>query len=169
MLNSGQVLSKSLFMKLRVLRFGNCWRASTSMSPLSPMFSSFNPQIFPSCVHRTPTQLGWSPEHGDVDIFQVENTVLFSFCRESLNLSSNSGSVDPKQGTPYKRSMNMTGHHLVTIDLWKAFLTPRCRNFDVIQSKYRTEGREIKILKAVYELPGIMESKVEQVFCFSFA
>ena len=90
----GQVVSKSLFMKLRVLRFGNCWRESTSMTPLSPIFSSLRPHNLPP-AQRTPTQLALLPEHGGVEEFQVDKAL--SLANECLTWRSNSDSEEPEE------------------------------------------------------------------------
>lgn len=76
----GKEPSKSLFMKLRLLKLGNLERASTSIIPCKAIFSSCSPQTSP-LSHTTPFQ----PLHGEVEASQLANAAVF--LRDSLNLS----------------------------------------------------------------------------------
>lgn len=93
---SGNGPSKLLFIRLMVLRLGKFLRESKSIVPLSPMFSSFRPQILP-WLQRTPSQLDCSSAvHGEVEAFQVGNRAEL-FCKKSLNFRRDSESDEEEE------------------------------------------------------------------------
>lgn len=86
-LNSGKEPSKSLFMKLTLLKSRNLANVLTSIAPCNPMPSSWSPQTWPFS-HNTPVQ----PLHGGFDTSQFDNLAVF--LRDCRNLSKISASED---------------------------------------------------------------------------
>ena len=86
------------------------------MTPVSPIFSSLRPHIFPA-AHRTPIQLALSAEHGEIDAFQEDNAAL-GFPKDCLNLRRKSESEAPEEEAKTiigRRIMYIIGNHGVPL------------------------------------------------------